>query len=87
MVDCSHANSNKQFAQQEEVARSVIDQRASGNTALIGLMLESYLREGRQPMSADPKGLAYGVSVTDACVSWETTERVLRYAHERLSAS
>ena len=87
MVDCSHANSNKQHAQQEEVARSVIAQRAAGNTALIGLMIESYLQEGNQPVQANIADLKYGVSITDACLSWQTTERILREAHERLSAS
>jgi 3-deoxy-7-phosphoheptulonate synthase len=87
MVDCSHANSNKQHAQQEEVARSVIAQRVAGNTALIGLMIESYLQEGNQPVQATTADLKYGVSITDACLSWQTTERILREAHERLSAS
>lgn len=82
MVDCSHANANKQHQQQEEVARSVIAQRAAGNLALTGLMIESYLREGNQPAAAN--NLQYGVSITDACVSWETTERMLRHAHEQL---
>src|ERR1041385_711064 len=82
MVDCSHANSGKQHAQQEEVARSVVAQRAAGNKALIGLMIESYLHEGNQPVSKD---LKYGVSITDACVNWETTERMLREAHQRLA--
>jgi 3-deoxy-7-phosphoheptulonate synthase len=85
MVDCSHANSNKQYAQQEEVARSVIEQRAAGNRALTGLMIESYLREGKQSVPANPADLQYGISITDACVSWDTTVRILRYAHERLS--
>lgn len=84
MVDCSHANSNKQHAQQEEVARSVIAQRVAGNTALIGLMIESFLFEGNQPVASDRAALKYGVSVTDACVSWDTTERILRSAHENL---
>lgn len=86
MVDCSHANANKQHAQQEEVARNVIEQRAGGNTALIGLMIESYLGEGNQPIPVDISNLQYGVSITDACVSWVTTERILRRAHERLSS-
>jgi len=85
MVDCSHANSNKQHAYQEEVARNVIAQRASGNTALIGLMLESYLHDGNQSVPKDLDDLKYGVSITDACVSWETTERILRDAHRQLS--
>jgi 3-deoxy-7-phosphoheptulonate synthase len=86
MVDCSHANANKQHAQQEEVARSVIAQRAAGNNALIGLMIESYLQEGNQPLPANLADLQYGVSVTDACVSWQTTERMLREAYSYLQA-
>jgi 3-deoxy-7-phosphoheptulonate synthase len=86
MVDCSHANSNKQHAQQEEVARTVIAQRAAGNPALIGLMIESYLEEGTQPVPANAADLKYGVSITDACVNWPTTERILRDAYECLSA-
>jgi 3-deoxy-7-phosphoheptulonate synthase len=84
MVDCSHANSNKQHAQQEEVARSVVAQRAEGNKALIGLMLESYLSEGNQPVPTNLSDLKHGISITDACVSWDTTERILREAHQRL---
>jgi 3-deoxy-7-phosphoheptulonate synthase len=84
MVDCSHANSNKQHAQQEEVARSVMVQRATGNTALIGLMIESYLEEGNQPLPQNGADLKYGVSITDACINWETTERILRHAHQQL---
>ena len=83
MVDCSHANSNKQHRQQEEVARVVVEQRARGNKALIGLMVESYLEEGNQPV-ADRAELKYGVSITDACVNWATTERMLRDAHAKL---
>jgi 3-deoxy-7-phosphoheptulonate synthase len=86
MVDCSHANANKQHAQQEEVARNVIAQRAAGNSALIGLMIESYLQEGNQALPVNPGELQYGVSITDACVSWQTTERMLREAHQRLEA-
>jgi 3-deoxy-7-phosphoheptulonate synthase len=87
MVDCSHANSLKQHRMQEEVARSVIAQRAEGNKALIGLMLESYLEEGNQPVPENRAELKYGVSITDACLNWTTTERILREAHEKLSAS
>ena len=83
MVDCSHANSNKQHRQQEEVARVVVEQRARGNKALIGLMVESYLEEGNQPV-ANRAELKYGVSITDACVNWATTERMLRDAHAKL---
>jgi 3-deoxy-7-phosphoheptulonate synthase len=80
MVDCSHANSNKRFQNQALVWRSVIEQRARGNGDLIGLMLESNLFEGNQPLGDDPGALRYGVSITDACVGWEETEALLRDA-------
>jgi 3-deoxy-7-phosphoheptulonate synthase len=85
MVDCSHANSGKQHSRQEEVWRSVIAQRAGGNPALIGLMVESYLEEGNQSIPKTAAELRYGVSITDACIGWETTERMLRHGHEVLS--
>jgi 3-deoxy-7-phosphoheptulonate synthase len=85
MVDCSHANSLKKHARQEEVARSAVQQRADGNTAIIGLMIESFLSEGNQPLTENVADLKYGVSITDACLSWEATERVLRSAHEQLA--
>src|SRR5438445_799371 len=78
MVDCSHANSGKQHARQEEVWRSVVEQRVAGNGALIGAMVESYLKEGNQPFPNNPAQLSYGVSITDACLDWEATERMLR---------
>jgi 3-deoxy-7-phosphoheptulonate synthase len=87
MVDCSHANSGKQHARQEEVWRSIIEQRASGNKAIIGAMIESNLFEGSQPVPKSPADLIYGVSVTDACISWETTERMLRHGHEVLASA
>ncbi len=82
MVDCSHANSGKQHARQEEVWRSVIQQRIAGNTTLIGLVVESFLEEGNQPILKRVSELRHGVSITDACVGWETTERMLRHGHE-----
>lgn len=87
MVDCSHANSGKQHARQEEVWHCVIDQRAAGNDALIGLMVESYLEEGNQPVGKSPADLKYGISVTDACISWDTTKRMLEYAQKVLAGS
>jgi len=84
MVDCSHANSGKQSARQEEVWRSIIAQRISGTRAIIGAMLESNLFEGNQPLVKDQSTLKYGISITDACVDWECTERLLRYAHKAL---
>lgn len=80
MVDCSHANSNKRHEQQEEVWNSVLLQRMAGNTAIMGLMLESNLHAGNQQIPQQLDQLQYGVSVTDACIAWETTERMLRQA-------
>lgn len=80
MVDCSHANSGKVSAKQEEVWRNVIEQRIAGTKSLIGLMVESYLEEGNQPFPNDLSQLRYGVSITDACLGWPATERMLRWA-------
>jgi 3-deoxy-7-phosphoheptulonate synthase len=85
MVDCSHANSEKQFARQEDVWRSVIQQRIEGAHSLIGLMVESNLYEGTQPIPKNLKDLRYGVSITDSCIGWETTERMLRWGYETLT--
>jgi 3-deoxy-7-phosphoheptulonate synthase len=84
MVDCSHANSEKKFAKQEEVWRSVIEQRVGGTKSLIGLMVESHLNEGNQPIPKNISELRYGVSITDSCIGWETTERMLRWGYEAL---
>ena len=84
MVDCSHANSRKKHQGQEIVWRSVIEQRLSGNKALVGLMLESNLNEGSQKYNGDRSALKYGVSITDECISWETTEKLLLWADEKL---
>jgi len=86
MVDCSHANSGKVPAKQEMVWNSVIEQRAAGSPALMAVMLESNLSEGAQKIPANKSELAYGVSVTDACISFETTERLLREGAEVLRA-
>ena len=85
MVDCSHANSGKQHAKQEAVWRSVIQQRVAGTRSLIGLMVESNLNEGSQPIPKNPAHLRYGVSITDSCIGWETTERMLRWGYEALA--
>ncbi|NOS68622.1 MAG: 3-deoxy-7-phosphoheptulonate synthase [Verrucomicrobia bacterium] len=84
MVDCSHANSEKKHARQEDVWRSVIEQRANGTRSVIGVMVESHIHEGSQPFPKPAKELQYGVSITDACLNWETTERMLRRGHEQL---
>ncbi len=77
MVDASHGNSDKDFRRQPVVARDVASQVAQGEAGIIGVMLESFLVEGRQDLK-DRRNLVYGQSITDACLSWETTVPVLR---------
>lgn len=86
MVDCSHANSGKQPARQEDVWRDVIRQRVAGTRQITGLMVESHLFEGSQRFPCPVSELKYGISITDACIGWETTERMLRQGHEDLAA-
>lgn len=75
MVDCSHSNSGKNPENQELVLDNILEQRLSGNTSLIGIMLESNINSGSQPLS---NNLQYGVSITDGCLSWIETENLLR---------
>ena len=77
MVDCSHANSNKNPAMQSKVARAVTAQIVGGNRSIIGLMLESHLHGGSQRIPHRLDELRYGVSITDACIDWPTTEALL----------
>jgi 3-deoxy-7-phosphoheptulonate synthase len=84
MVDCSHANSGKQPENQHVAWQSVIEQRVAGNDDLIGLMLESNLFEGSQPMTEDISQLRYGVSITDSCIDWEQTEKLVMWAYDHL---
>lgn len=77
MVDCSHANSNKDYKRQVDVCRDVASQVENGDQRIIGVMLESHLVEGRQDVIPGQK-LTYAQSITDACISWETTEGLLR---------
>lgn len=81
MVDCSHANSGKNPLRQPAVLQSVISQRLAGNTCLRGVMLESHLFEGCQALTGD---LRYGVSITDGCLGWSSTEQMLLLAAETL---
>jgi len=84
IVDCSHANSGKKITRQTRVLRSVIDQRIDGVTAIKGFMLESNLFEGSQSVTDETDKLTYGVSITDACIGWEETERILLKAYDNL---
>lgn len=78
MVDCSHANSNKDPALQPLVMGNIGNQIVEGNQSIVGLMVESHLNFGAQPIPSDLSQLKYGVSVTDGCVDWETTESMIR---------
>jgi len=76
MIDCSHANSNKDHKRQPEVCRDVAEQIAGGNRHIFGVMLESNLVEGAQKLGKS-RALTYGQSITDACIDWNTTEELL----------
>jgi 3-deoxy-7-phosphoheptulonate synthase len=84
IVDCSHANASKKFENQAIVWQDVINQKLDGNDALVGMMLESNIGEGSQKNTSDLSTMTYGVSITDPCISWDTTEKLLRTAHEQL---
>lgn len=88
LVDCSHGNSNKDHRQQQVAFRDVVSQRAGGNGSIIGCMLESNLNPGAQKLNGgDLSTLEYGVSVTDACIGWDETEELLRWASVRSEAA
>ncbi|ADV66862.1 3-deoxy-7-phosphoheptulonate synthase [Deinococcus maricopensis] len=84
LVDCSHANSRSDHTRQAHVWRDVLQQRARGTTSLKGLMLESHLHPGKQPLTPAGQPLQYGVSVTDACLGWTDTEALVWDAYETL---
>ncbi|MET3998783.1 3-deoxy-7-phosphoheptulonate synthase [Marinobacterium sp. MBR-109] len=84
MIDCSHANSSKDPALQPLVAENVANQILEGNGSIVGLMIESNLEWGNQSIPQDLSELKYGVSVTDACIDWKTTEDCLRAMNEKL---
>ena len=84
MVDCSHANSNKDPANQPLVLHDVAHQVMEGNKSILGVMVESNINWGNQSIPENLSDLKYGVSVTDACIDWETTEKSLRQMHDDL---
>jgi 3-deoxy-7-phosphoheptulonate synthase len=83
MVDCSHANSGYDIERQKAVWKAVIDERERTSGTLVGIMVESNLFEGKQPIASRLEDLKYGVSVTDACMGWEATEELLQYTYEK----
>jgi 3-deoxy-7-phosphoheptulonate synthase len=84
VVDCSHANSNKDPALQPLVLHDVAHQVLEGNNSIVGVMLESNIHAGNQPIPADLSQLRYGVSVTDGCIDWATTEKLLRETRAKI---
>ncbi len=84
VIDCSHGNSEKDYKRQPLVLRNVIEQIKQGNQSIVGVMLESHLSEGRQNINLNDGQMKYGVSVTDACIGWETTETVLEESYQVL---
>ncbi|HEX9812805.1 MAG TPA: 3-deoxy-7-phosphoheptulonate synthase [Burkholderiales bacterium] len=84
VIDCSHGNSNKDPALQPLVAEDCAHQIIEGNRSIVGLMLESNLNGGNQPIPKDLAQLKYGVSVTDACIDWSTTEALIRSLRTKL---
>jgi 3-deoxy-7-phosphoheptulonate synthase len=84
VVDCSHANSYKKPELQPLVMQDVVNQIRLGNKSIVGMMIESNIEAGNQPIPADLTKLKYGCSVTDACVDWPTTEKMIREAHDAL---
>ncbi|MCX7224161.1 MAG: 3-deoxy-7-phosphoheptulonate synthase [Burkholderiales bacterium] len=89
MVDCSHANSSKQHQKQVDVARDIAGQLAAGSRSVFGVMVESHLQAGAQkftPGQDDAAGLAYGQSITDACLGWDDSLQVLSVLSEAVKA-
>jgi 3-deoxy-7-phosphoheptulonate synthase len=86
VVDCSHANSNKDYQLQPLVMENCVNQIVEGNHSIVGLMIESHLNAGNQSIPQDLSQLRYGVSVTDACVDWGTTEDMILQAHDKLAS-
>lgn len=84
MIDCSHGNTNKDHRRQPLVFESAIDQAVAGNSSIVGMMVESNLFEGNQPIPQDLSQLKYGVSVTDKCIDWKTTEEMILKGCEKL---
>jgi 3-deoxy-7-phosphoheptulonate synthase len=86
MIDCSHGNSSKQPEKQPEVLDTIIAQVEAGNNAIIGAMVESNINGGSQKFPVPKEDLQYGVSITDGCIDWETTEASILKTYDSLAA-
>jgi 3-deoxy-7-phosphoheptulonate synthase len=85
LIDCSHDNSSKKPELQPQVMREILAQIAAGNTSIMGAMVESNLGAGNQPFPVPRDQLKYGVSITDGCIDWDTTETLIREIHTALA--
>jgi 3-deoxy-7-phosphoheptulonate synthase len=85
MVDCSHAQTAKDYTRQPSVLQALVEQRRAGGKAIMGVMLESNIGAGNQPLASNRTALKYGVSITDPCIDWPTTEHCLSKAAEALA--
>ena len=83
MIDCSHGNSNKDYTKQADVLKNVANQIKNGEKNILGVMLESHLKEGNQKLS-NRKDLEYGRSITDACINIETTKNLLQILYDSI---
>ncbi len=86
LVDCSHGNCDKDHTKMRVAFQDVVEQRAAGNTGVIGCMLESNLNPGNQKLNGGREGLAHGVSITDPCIGWQETVELYNWAYDRLGA-
>jgi 3-deoxy-7-phosphoheptulonate synthase len=77
LIDCSHQNSGKNHQQQPVVLHSILEQVVKGNSAIKGMMLESHIHAGNQPLGVSPSSLQYGISITDGCLDWESTYQLI----------
>ncbi|MDG1121719.1 MAG: 3-deoxy-7-phosphoheptulonate synthase [Glaciecola sp.] len=85
IVDCSHANSSKDYRRQTLVAQNVVNQILEGNESIMGIMLESHLNAGNQSSNGKtPAELEYGVSITDGCINWDTTAQLINQTRDKL---
>lgn len=84
IIDCSHANSDKDYKKQNRVLKSIIAQKQAGNKSIVGFMIESNLKEGNQKITEDLTKLEYGVSVTDQCISFKETEELLDLVYKSI---
>ena len=83
IVDCSHANSGKRASKQATVIKDIIEQKRNKEDGIVGVMIESNLRHGKQPIS-NLSSLKHGISITDECLSWQETENVIRKLYDSI---